>query len=197
MIPFERNLRFVGRQDEIQKLEDFISVPDGAKKLAVTGLGGVGKTQIALELAYRMRDREPECSIFWILCISYEAVEQVYMSIAQMVGLHDVELAEVKERLRIYFSQTKEKWLLIFDNADEMNMWIKGNSPAPPLKNIIPWSENGHVLFTSRNRQLALKLASNVLSVPDVDQRTAKEILRKLLIRNDLFQDDHVISALL
>jgi tetratricopeptide (TPR) repeat protein len=198
MIPFERNLRFVGRQDEIQKLEDLISVPDGEKKLAITGLGGVGKTQIALELAYRMRDREPECSIFWIPCTSYEAIEQAYMSIAQMVGLHDVEPAEVKERLRTYFSQTKEKWLLIFDNADEMNMWIKGNSPTPPLKNIIPWSENGHVLFTSRNRQLALKLASsNVLSVPNVDQRTAKEILRKLLIRNDLFQDDHVTSALL
>ncbi|PCG88442.1 hypothetical protein PENOC_110990 [Penicillium occitanis (nom. inval.)] len=198
MIPFERNLRFVGRQHEIQKLEDLLSVPDGAKKLAITGLGGVGKTQIALELAYRMRDREPECSIFWIPCTSYEAVEQAYMSIAQMVGLHDVEPGEVKERLKTYFSQTKEKWLLIFDNADEMNMWIKGNPQAPPLKNIIPWSENGHVLFTSRNRQLALKLASsNVLSVPNVDQRTAKEILRKLLIRNDLFQDDHVTSALL
>lgn len=50
-----------------------------------------------------------------------------------------------------------------------MNIWIKGNSPALPLKNIISWSENGYILFTSRNRQLALKLASNVLSVPDVD----------------------------
>jgi tetratricopeptide (TPR) repeat protein len=198
MIPFGRNLRFVGRQDEIQNLEDLISVPDGPKKLAVTGLGGVGKTQIALELAYRMRDREPGCSIFWIPCTSYEAVEQAYMSIAQMVGLHNVEPAEVKERLRTYFSQTKEKWLLIFDNADEMDMWIKGNPAAPPLKDIIPWSENGHVLFTSRNRQLALKLASvNVFPVSNVDQRTAKEILRKLLIRNDLFHDDHVTSALL
>ncbi|KAL2801696.1 P-loop containing nucleoside triphosphate hydrolase protein [Aspergillus granulosus] len=198
MIPFERNPRFVGRQDEIQKLEDLITIPDGAKRLAIAGLGGVGKTQIALELAYRMRDREPECSIFWIPCTSYEAVEQAFMSIAQMVGLHDVEPAEVKERLRTYFSQTDEKWILIFDNADEMDMWIKGMPPEPPLKNIIPWSENGHVLFTSRNRQLALKLASsNVLSVPDVDQRTAQEILRKLLIRNDLLQDDYVTSALL
>ncbi|KAI3120557.1 hypothetical protein CBS147326_9441 [Penicillium roqueforti] len=198
MIPFERNARFVGRQDEIQKLEDLISVPDGPKKLAITGLGGVGKTQIALELAYRMREREPECSIFWIPCTSHEAVEQAYMSIAQTVGLHNVEPAEVKERLQTYFSQIDEKWILIFDNADEMDMWIKGNPPASPLKNIIPQSQNGHVLFTSRNRQLALKLASlNVLSVPDVDPRTAKEILTKLLIRNDLLQDDHVTSALL
>jgi tetratricopeptide (TPR) repeat protein len=198
MIPFARNPHFVGRQKEIQELEDKIFVPDGPRKLAITGLGGVGKTQIALELAYLMRDREPECSIFWIPCTSYEAVEQSCMSIAQLVGLHDVEPAEVKQRLQAYLSQTNEKWILIFDNADEFEMWTKGSSIAPPLRDIIPWSENGHVLFTSRNRQLALKLAgSNVVSVPDVDQKTGKEIFWKLLIRKDLLQDDHVTNALL
>ena len=100
MVPFGRNPRFVGRQDEIHKLEDLISMPDGAKKLAITGLGGVGKTQIALELAYRMRDREPGCSIFWIPCTSNEAVEQAYIAIAQMVGIQDVKPAEMKERIK-------------------------------------------------------------------------------------------------
>ncbi|KAL4860351.1 hypothetical protein BDV12DRAFT_191749 [Aspergillus spectabilis] len=198
MIPFARNPHFVGRQDEIRKIEDSVSRLDRPRKLAITGLGGVGKTQIALELAYRMRDREPECSIFWIPCTSYEAVEQACMSIAQMVGLHDVEPAEVKEQLQAYFSQTDKKWILIFDNADEMDMWIRGKPAAPPLKNIIPRNENGHVLFTSRNRQLALKLAaSNVVSVPDVDQKTGKEIFRKLLMRKDLLQEDHVTNTLL
>jgi tetratricopeptide (TPR) repeat protein len=198
MIPFARNPHFVGRQEEIQKLEDLITMPDGPRKLAITGLGGVGKTQIALELAYRIRDREPECSIFWIPCTSYEAVEQAFITIAQVVGLQDVEPAEVKEHLRSYFSQSSEKWILIFDNADEFKMWTKGSLIAPPLKNIIPWSENGHVLFTSRNRQLALKLAgSNVVSIPDVDPKTGKEIFRKLLMRKDLLPDDHVTNALL
>ncbi|KAL4860414.1 hypothetical protein BDV12DRAFT_191719 [Aspergillus spectabilis] len=198
MIPFARNPHFVGRQEEIQKLEDLITMPDGPRKLAVTGLGGVGKTQIALELAYRIRDREPDCSIFWISCTSYEAVEQAFMIIAQVVGLHGVEPAEVKERLQTYFSQTNEKWILIFDNADESEMWTKGSPIAPPLKDIIPWSENGHVLFTSRNRQLALKLAGlNVVSVPDVDQKTGEEIFRKLLMQKDLLQDAHVTNALL
>ncbi|KAL4976425.1 putative kinesin light chain [Aspergillus desertorum] len=198
MIPFARNPHFVGRQEEIQKIEDLVSAPDGPKKLAITGLGGVGKTQLALELAYRIRDREPECSIFWIPCTSHESVEQTCMTIAQMVGIQDVEPAEVKERLKIYLTQTNQKWILIFDNADDMDMWVKGGPAAPPLKGIIPQSENGHVLFTSRNRQLALNLASpNVLSIPDVDQRTAREIFRKLLIRKDLLEDNHVTSVLL
>ncbi|KAL4971905.1 putative kinesin light chain [Aspergillus desertorum] len=198
MIPFGRNPHFVGRQEEIQEIEDLTSAPDGPKKLAITGLGGVGKTQLALELAYRIRDREPECSIFWIPCTSHESVEQACMTIAQMVGIQDVEPAEVKERLKTYFTQTNKKWILIFDNADDMGMWVKGGPAAPPLKGIILQSENGHVLFTSRNKQLALNLASpNMFSVPDVDQRTAREIFRKLLIRKDLLQNYHVTSLLL
>ncbi|OJJ98904.1 hypothetical protein ASPACDRAFT_53097 [Aspergillus aculeatus ATCC 16872] len=198
MIPFARNPHFVGRRKEIQELEDSISAPDGPRKLAITGLGGVGKTQIALQLAYRMRDREPECSVFWIPCTSYKAVEQAFMSIASLVGLQNVEPAEVKQRLQAYFSQTDKRWILIFDNADEMNMWIKGSPSAPPLKDIIPQSENGHVLFTSRNRRLALKLAAaNIVYIPDVDQKTGKKIFEKLLVQKDLLRDDHMANALL
>jgi putative protein kinase ArgK-like GTPase of G3E family len=82
VIPFA-NPQFVGRQEEIQKIENLVSMPNGPRKVAITGLGGVGKTQIALELAYRMREREPECSIFWIPCTSYEAVGQACMNMAQ------------------------------------------------------------------------------------------------------------------
>ncbi|CBF80763.1 hypothetical protein AN8541.2 [Aspergillus nidulans FGSC A4] len=79
-----------------------------------------------------------------------------------------------------------------------MDIWTTGSSTALLLKNIIPRAENGHVLFTSRNRQLALKLASpNMIPIPDMDQNTAKEIFRKLLIRKDILQDDYVTNILL
>ena len=198
MVPFARNPQFVGRQEEIQKIENLISMSNGPRKVAITGLGGIGKTQIALELAYRMREREPDCSIFWIPCASYEAVEQACMNIAQIVWIKNVQPAEVKERLKTYFSQTYNNWILIFDDADQMNMWTKGNPTAPPLKNIIPWNENGHILFTSRNHKLAVKLASpNILSISDVDQKTAKEIFRKYLVQKDLLQDNYITSTLL
>jgi nucleoside phosphorylase len=56
MVPLGRNPRFVGRQNEIARLEELITMKDGPRKVAITGLGGVGKTQVALELAYRIRD---------------------------------------------------------------------------------------------------------------------------------------------
>jgi len=193
-----RNPRFVGRQDEIHKLEGLMSIPDGAKKLAITGLGGVGKTQIALELAYRMRDREPECSIFWIPCTSNEAVEQAYISIAQVVGIQDVKPAEMKERIKAYFSQMDRKWLLIFDNADDMNMWVKDSSTALALRDFLPHSTQGHIIFTTRNRKLAVKLASSdVIHVRELNEKAGMEFLERSLIQESLFNDRHAVITLL
>ncbi|KAL4781057.1 hypothetical protein BJX76DRAFT_350476 [Aspergillus varians] len=183
MIPFGRNPRFVGRQDEIHKLEDLIFMPDSAKKLAITGLGGVGKTQVALELAYRVRDRDPDYSIFWIPCTSSEAVEQACMSITQMVGIQDVKPGD---------------WLLIFDNADEMEMWIKGSNNSLPLKDFLPFNNQGHIVFTTRNRKLAVKLASfDVIPVHELDEKTGVEFLERSLIQNSLINNYHAVITLL
>jgi nucleoside phosphorylase len=62
-IPFDRNLRFIGRDFELQALEKMIFEGE-SKRAAITGLGGVGKTQLALELAYQVRDKYPWCSVF-------------------------------------------------------------------------------------------------------------------------------------
>jgi CO dehydrogenase nickel-insertion accessory protein CooC1 len=60
-----------------------ISSKDWTRKVAILGLGGVGKTQIALELAYRTRENNPECSVFWIPSTSMEAVEKAFVGISE------------------------------------------------------------------------------------------------------------------
>lgn len=199
MVPLPRNPRFVGRQIEIDSLEQLTIHSRGPTKTAICGLGGIGKTQIALELAYRAREKVPGMSIFWIPCTSYENVEQGYLSVASSLGMRGIKPAEVREQVKMFLSQEHAgKWLLIFDNADDMEMWTRGSATAPPLKDILPRSEDGHILFTSRNRKLAMKLApQNVLLVPEIDQSTAKGILEKLLIQKELLQDNGATSALL
>jgi tetratricopeptide (TPR) repeat protein len=199
MVPFRRNLQFVGRQHEIKQLEELFSTPDGPRELAITGLGGVGKTQVALELAYRMRDRDSECSIFWIPCTSHESVEQAYMSIAQAVGIQDVKPTEAKEQVKNYLSQKNTgKWLLIFDSADDMEMWIQDNNDIPALKNSLPESKQGHILFTTRNHKLAVDLAGPyVTSIPELDEETGVEFLEKLLMQKDLLNDSDAVIAIL
>ncbi|KAL8657071.1 MAG: hypothetical protein Q9226_002279 [Calogaya cf. arnoldii] len=63
-IPFLRNRRFVGRVKKLVELEEKLMISNDCQKLALVGLGGVGKTQVTLELAYTVKERWPEYSIF-------------------------------------------------------------------------------------------------------------------------------------
>jgi hypothetical protein len=66
IIPFSRNNRFIGYESQITELEDKLFASKQTTKIAITGPGGTGKSQLALELAYRTRQRYKNCSIFWI-----------------------------------------------------------------------------------------------------------------------------------
>jgi Cdc6-like AAA superfamily ATPase len=143
VVSLARNPKFVGRQDEIRKLEELITMQDGPRRIAITGLGGVGKTQVALEIAYRIRDQDKECSIFWIPCTSHAMIEQTFLNIAQTLGLRDVKPAEVQEQIKIYLSSERAgKWLLIFDNADDTEMWLTANNKVPAFEDLLPETEN-------------------------------------------------------
>lgn len=199
MVPFPRNPRFVGRQDQMTRLESLMSMPYGPMKIALTGLGGVGKTQIALELAYRIRDGDDKCSVIWISSVSQESVEQAYMSIAQHLQLPDVNPADVKMRVKSYLSHERAgRWLLICDNADDMDMWVSRNHTTPSLSAFLPQSDHGSILFTTRNRKLAQQLApSHVIVLHEVDEETAKGILMQSLLRPELLSELSKTTTLL
>jgi nucleoside phosphorylase/tetratricopeptide (TPR) repeat protein len=199
VVSLARNPKFVGRQDEITELEGLITMGDGPRRVAITGLGGVGKTQVALELAHRIRDQDRECSVFWVPCTSHAMIEQTFSSIAQTLGLHDTKAAEAKEQIKIYLNSKRAgKWLLIFDNADDTEMWLATSHTAPALEDFLPESEQGRILFTTRNRKLAMKLAPfNTVPIPDVDKETALKILQRTLECEDLLKDNITTATLL
>ncbi|GMF68663.1 unnamed protein product [Aspergillus oryzae] len=200
MVPFRKNTRFIGRESEIAELEGRIENTKGPSKIAICGLGGVGKTQIALELAYRLQSRNSDYSVFWIPCTSHESVEQAYMTLAQIVGIHNVQPAEAKNSVKAFLSQSTGRWLLIFDNADDIDMWIQScaGNPNPVLVDFLPQSDQGRILFTTRNRKLAVKLASSdVIDISEPDIETASKILGNLLIKKDLLDDSDTTMALI
>ncbi|KAL4989577.1 purine and uridine phosphorylase [Aspergillus falconensis] len=196
IVSLPRNPKFVGRQDEVTKLEELLAMPNGPRRIAITGLGGVGKTQVALELAYRIQDQDTECSVFWVPCTSHAMVEQSFLKIAQIIGLCDIKPAEVKEQIQKYLSSERAgRWLLIFDNADNTEMWLAAH---PALGDFLPQSKQGRILFTTRNLELAVELTfSNIIPIPDVDKETARNILDSLLLQKGLLEHDSIIVALL
>jgi nucleoside phosphorylase/tetratricopeptide (TPR) repeat protein len=198
-VPFRKNPGFVGREGEIAKVEELFENLNGPFKVALCGLGGVGKTQIALEVAYRVRERDPTCSVFWIPCTSNATVEQAFMGIAQTIGLQGVRPPDAKERVKVHLSRvSSQKWLLIFDNADDMDMWVGNSAGAIDLANFLLPSEQGHILFTTRNRKLAVRLASHfVIDISEPDTGTGVKILEEALKKKELLEDEGETIALL
>ncbi|KAH8586097.1 heterokaryon incompatibility protein-domain-containing protein [Bisporella sp. PMI_857] len=53
LLPFPRNELFIGREDQLQYLEQFLLFPNTHRRMTICGLGGCGKSALALEFAYR------------------------------------------------------------------------------------------------------------------------------------------------
>ncbi|MCJ1306925.1 hypothetical protein MMC25_000569 [Agyrium rufum] len=113
-IPFNQNMRFVGRGEDLRHLRDEFLDSRKGKKIAITGLGGIGKTQIALQFAYEIRNELPDCSIFWIPAISREGLEQTYTAIVHKLkipGYADKQ-ADSKELLQRHLSEESPgRWI--------------------------------------------------------------------------------------
>jgi hypothetical protein len=59
-IPFLRNKRFVSRTGSLQQLTQKLLIEKECQKLAIVGLGGIGKTQVTLKFAYRVKEGWPK-----------------------------------------------------------------------------------------------------------------------------------------
>ncbi|KAL8699698.1 MAG: hypothetical protein Q9201_005860 [Fulgogasparrea decipioides] len=199
-IPFLRNRRFIGRTEKLKELEEKLFINSHCQKLALVGLGGVGKTQMALELAYTVKEHWLEYSIFWAPAISAESFEQAYRDIATRCSIAlDSKKEDPKESVRQYLdSDLAGKWLLIVDNADDEEILYGGSSNSGSITDYLPQSENGLTLFTTRHREIAVSLARNeIVEVEEMDQEEAETFLKKSLTQKEMLHDQKNTTELL
>ena len=194
-VPFDRNPFFVGRTPQISELENHLCAKDQPRHVAIVGLGGVGKTQIVLELAYRTKDEHPDCSVFWVPATNMANVQQAYVSIAHQLCVPGLEGQEdVKKLVQRYLSNDSAgRWLIIFDNADDVNMWVgkgDGESGLDRLIDYLPRSSQGSIVFTTRNRKGAVKLVqNNFIELYKMEEDVALRMLQNCLHDKTLMQN--------
>ncbi|KXH61054.1 hypothetical protein CNYM01_11557 [Colletotrichum nymphaeae SA-01] len=195
IVPFSRNMQFVGREQELSTLRQWSSSTDVCHNMAIFGLGGVGKTQIALEFAYRTKQEHPNSSVFWVPATDLLAFEQAYKQIGQTLNIPGIDArgADVKQLVHDALSDTRrtDPWLLIIDNADDIDVFFRQPSDSetipPALIDYIPSSLYGSTILTTRNRRVAVKqAASNIISLEIMGPDDAYELLQKILLRRDL-----------
>ncbi|KAI1746361.1 hypothetical protein F4680DRAFT_401207 [Xylaria scruposa] len=181
MVPFGRNENFVGREDILEQLLERIPPAanrDNCQRTAIGGLGGVGKTQIAIEVAYRVRDQHADCSIYWVPAIDMVNFENAFREIGQKLGIEgiDHDKADVKLLVKHSLSQSVGSWLLIIDNADDEDMLFTGAK----LTDHLPFSRNGSILFTTRYDNVAVRLQAlrkDIITVHEMSNDEATILL--------------------
>ncbi|KAH6718620.1 hypothetical protein BKA61DRAFT_641030, partial [Leptodontidium sp. MPI-SDFR-AT-0119] len=203
IVPFERNSRFTGRQVQLTEVEEKL-LSGKSTRTAIVGLGGVGKTQLALELAYQVRDKYRNCSVIWIPATNTESLHQAYLDVARQLGIPGCEeiQADVKRLVKDHLGkESAGQWLLVFDNADDLSMWTSQVGSEPGFERLIdylPKSKRGCVLFTSRDRKTAVRLAQqNVIQLTEMGEEIAMQLLQKCLIDPDLVENRSTTKTLL
>ena len=175
----------------------------GTPKVAIAGLGGVGKTQLVLELLHQIMDEHPDWSVVWVPATSKEALEQTYLKVAQEFGIAGFEgpNADVKSIVQGYLSGASAgRWLLVFDNADDIDMWlVKPPGKTRRLIDYLPKSNQGSIVFTTRDKKAAIALAGqNTMQLSEMDEAGSRELLRNHLVDTTLkTQEEEETMALL
>ena len=145
-VPLPRNPFFTGRDDILAKLHDAlndkleIAVTPSQRAKALSGLGGVGKTQTVAEYAYRYQAEYS--AVLWVLADGIDSLRSSFAKLSELLGFkaekQDDQILAVQSWLR-----TNNGWLLIFDNAETLEL-------LTAAKELLPINAQGHVLFTTR-----------------------------------------------
>ncbi|KAK3663650.1 hypothetical protein LTR22_005592 [Elasticomyces elasticus] len=169
-IPFPRNMKFVGRTRKLEMLERALFTERTSQRMAIVGLGGVGKTQVALTFAHSVIDTHPDVSVLWIPAMSADAFEEGCTEIARVLGIRLVGNLDVKVAVRQYLSARESgRWLIFVDNADDPGL-LFGTAGKPGLLSYLPKGSEGIIVYTTRNRHIAQSLARNdVVDIPNMD----------------------------
>ena len=160
--------KFIARDQEMNDLKNTLfpkpTRETRRKVFVLHGLGGSGKTQLAIEFA--QISKKIFSSIFWLNGDSKESVSQSLAQIARQLPPAQIpdscikfsktspeELDEIINNILIWFSRHENnQWLLIFDNVDRS---LEVNDPQSyDVRDFFPEADHGSILITSRLRQL-------------------------------------------
>jgi tetratricopeptide (TPR) repeat protein/transcriptional regulator with XRE-family HTH domain len=170
-VPFRRNSFFTGREEILETLHTHLStgqVVALTQTYAVQGLGGIGKTQIALEYAYR--HALEYSAVFWIEAETDETAISSLLRIAEVLQLPE---REVPDQQRVVAAvqrwlSSHSGWLLIWDNLEDLDL----------LPRLLPAVRQGAILLTTRCQALGT-LARGMDLAPMAQEEGMLFVLRR------------------
>ncbi|RDW56930.1 hypothetical protein BP5796_12997 [Coleophoma crateriformis] len=198
-IPFPKNPKFVGQAAILEEIKEKFFVRKECQKIAIVGLGGIGKTQVALRFAFWVKETKAEYSIFWVAALSEANFEKAYVEMASELGVvKKSDDDDIKDLVRRHLCSEKAgKWLLVVDNADDRDL-LFGSADKDGIYKYLPESESGLVLFTTRSREVAVEVAgADIIDLEQMSHTDASSFLKSSLGKKQLLETEETITKLL
>jgi tetratricopeptide (TPR) repeat protein len=164
---------FTGREDVLTRLHEALKASGAtalAQRQAISGLGGIGKTQTALEYARRHRDEYK--ALLWAVAESRESLISDFVALAGVLELPERNIPDQAITVRAVkrWLETNTDWLLILDNADDPKI----------VEEFLPENSKGHLLITSRAQVFD---SIGILKAVELDEMTPDDARKFLLTR--------------
>lgn len=165
-MPFDRNVNFTGQARYLDNIvQNYRNPSNYNHRIALFGLGGVGKSQIALHYCFQYKSEYTY--VFWISGAERQKLLSGFRDIASEVkdiGFRPDMSPDVIAKMVIKWLESTSGWLLVIDNLDDISV-AGGYLPAIDAK--------GHTLVTSRDKHIN-EIAEAIEIMPmDPDEATA------------------------
>src|SRR5260370_15386875 len=189
------NPYFTGREEILARLHARLTAGKQVALVqtqAVSGLGGIGKTQVAIEYAYRFREEYHD--ILWVAADSREILITSYLTLARYLRLREREEREqskVIEAVKRWLREHKG-WLLILDNIEDLGL----------VREFVPVPRQGAVVFTTRRGETIPVAEALVLEVMPEEEgilfllRRAGYLARDAVLEAASIHDREAASAI-
>lgn len=200
-IPFRRDPDFIDREGILEQMNQCCS-PAG--RVALFGLGSVGKSQLAIEFAHRIAELS-DMWVFWIHAGTQARIEEGFRTIAEIVKLagRKQPKADIPFLVQNWLADERNgRWVVVLDSADNPNaLYNTDENPSQrPLATYLPESRNGSIIITTRSRDLAYKLTGSyeyLIQISPMVQKDALTLLEKKLgLHFDASAAEDLVQAL-
>jgi len=158
----------------------------------LVGLGGVGKTQLALSYAYETRETAPGIWVLWLHCSSATRLADSVHEVVQRLRIpgHDDKAANMWHLLARWLGDAHNgPWVLVLDNVDDAGIILQpleaSNSTVRARKwlELVPFCDHGKVIITSRSMSEACQVVreNQIIEVSPMNTELAEELLQQKL----------------
>ncbi len=169
-LPYRRSPFFTDREDTLITLHRYFTTQQAGqtRTQALHGLGGIGKTLLAIEYAHRYQHDYQV--VLWLHATPHELLSSDILSLAHQLGIPAQDNVDEQQRFAAIkrWLQHHDRWLLVLDNLEDFLI----------TDQLIPSYSNGHVLLITHSRA-----TGSFASAVAVDQMTINEGALLLLRR--------------